>query len=118
MASGTVASGSELESPSFTPPEPVHKHGPVAARIVTAAYQTAGLKGLDLTLVPARSPDALPSPPESAPGQAAADQPRIARNLGALAGGQLVTWTMTLMWTLIVPRALGPVGLGIVVSAQ
>jgi O-antigen/teichoic acid export membrane protein len=43
---------------------------------------------------------------------------RVARNVGALSGGQLVTWTMTLMWTLIVPRALGPIGLGIVVSAQ
>jgi O-antigen/teichoic acid export membrane protein len=120
MSSGTVASGSELESSSFTRPEPVHHHGPEAARIVTAAYQTAGLKGLDLTFVPAPSPDGVQSPePETTPGQSVPDQPpRIARNIGALAGGQLVTWTMTLMWTLIVPRALGPVGLGIVVSAQ
>src|SRR5437868_454637 len=44
--------------------------------------------------------------------------PRLAQNLGALAGGQLVTWTMTLVWILVVPRALGPVGLGIVVAAQ
>lgn len=43
---------------------------------------------------------------------------RIARNLGALTGGQLVTWTMTLIWTLVVPRALGPVGLGFIVTAQ
>ncbi|MGO9901857.1 MAG: flippase [Solirubrobacteraceae bacterium] len=43
---------------------------------------------------------------------------RVARNLGALLGGQAVTWTMTLIWTLVVPRALGPVGLGILVSAQ
>jgi O-antigen/teichoic acid export membrane protein len=42
---------------------------------------------------------------------------RLARNLGALAGSQAVTWTMTLLWTLVVPRALGPVGLGLVVSA-
>jgi O-antigen/teichoic acid export membrane protein len=42
---------------------------------------------------------------------------RLARNVGALASGQAVTWTMTLVWTLIVPRALGPVGLGLVVSA-
>lgn len=42
----------------------------------------------------------------------------VARNLGALFGGQAVTWTMTLIWMLIVPRALGPVGLGILVSAQ
>lgn len=43
---------------------------------------------------------------------------RVARNLGALVGGQLVTWTMTLVWTLIVPRILGPVEFGILVSAQ
>jgi O-antigen/teichoic acid export membrane protein len=43
---------------------------------------------------------------------------RVARNFGALVGGQIVTWTMTLLWTLIVPRALGPVGFGILVSAQ
>ena len=43
---------------------------------------------------------------------------RVTRNLGVLAGGQVVTWTMTLVWTLIVPRALGPVRLGILVSAQ
>jgi O-antigen/teichoic acid export membrane protein len=52
------------------------------------------------------------------PRPATEDPPRLARNLGALAGGQLVTWTMTLAWTLIVPKALGPVGLGILVSAQ
>ena len=55
-------------------------------------------------------------------GQAARHAPeaghRVARNLSALFGGQVVTWTMTLVWTLIVPRALGPVGLGILVSAQ
>ena len=68
--------------------------------------------------------------PRSAPGEARAQIPagsleqateersRIGRNLGALASGQVVTWTMTLLWTLIVPRALGPVGLGLVVSAQ
>lgn len=43
---------------------------------------------------------------------------RIASNLGALASGQLVTWAMTLAWTLVVPRALGPAALGILVSAQ
>lgn len=42
---------------------------------------------------------------------------RVFRNFSALAGGQLVTWTMTLLWTLVVPRALGPAGLGLVVSA-
>lgn len=50
--------------------------------------------------------------------QATGDPPRVGRNLGALAGGQVVTWTMTLLWTLIVPRALGPAAFGLVVSAQ
>jgi O-antigen/teichoic acid export membrane protein len=43
---------------------------------------------------------------------------RLGRNLTALLGGQAVTWTMTLLWTLVVPRALGPAGLGLVVSAM
>jgi O-antigen/teichoic acid export membrane protein len=42
---------------------------------------------------------------------------RVARNIGALAGGQAVTWGMTLLWTMVVPRVLGPVQLGLVVSA-
>jgi O-antigen/teichoic acid export membrane protein len=58
------------------------------------------------------------SPRESAPPQASEAGRRVARNLGALLGGQAVTWTVTLAWTVIVPRALGPVGLGILVSAQ
>ncbi len=40
----------------------------------------------------------------------------LARNLSALASGQVVTWTMTLLWTVFVPRALGPGGYGIIVS--
>jgi O-antigen/teichoic acid export membrane protein len=41
----------------------------------------------------------------------------IGRNIAALASGQLVTWTMTLAWTLVVPRALGPAGMGVLVTA-
>jgi O-antigen/teichoic acid export membrane protein len=126
MAGGTVASSSELEPRSSTLPAPIHGHGPEAARIIHAAYQSAGLKGLDLALDPTpepvsigtRSATAVIEPAPDAPAQPQAERPRVARNLGALAGGQLVTWTMTLVWTLIVPRALGPVGLGILVSAQ
>jgi O-antigen/teichoic acid export membrane protein len=55
---------------------------------------------------------------EGIPRRATAERARLGRNLGALAGGQVVTWTMTLLWTLVVPRALGPGGLGILVSAQ
>ena len=42
---------------------------------------------------------------------------RIARNVAAMAGAQLVTWSASLIWTLVVPRALGPSGMGIIVTA-
>jgi O-antigen/teichoic acid export membrane protein len=42
---------------------------------------------------------------------------RLGRNVAAMAGGQLVTWSMSLVWTLVVPRVLGPGGMGIVVAA-
>jgi len=47
----------------------------------------------------------------------AAPAPRVGRNITALASGQLVTWTMTLAWTIVVPRALGPAGMGVLVTA-
>jgi len=57
------------------------------------------------------SPEAaIPAVPAEGPG-------RIGRNLAALSGGQLVTWTMTLAWTLVVPRLLGPAEVGLIVSA-
>src|ERR1700687_6074414 len=40
---------------------------------------------------------------------------RVIQNLVILSGGQAVTWLITLVWTLIVPRALGPAGLGLLV---
>ena len=58
------------------------------------------------------------APVEERPGRPSEAGQRVARNLGALFGGQAITWTMTLIWTLVVPRALGPVGFGILVSAQ
>jgi O-antigen/teichoic acid export membrane protein len=42
---------------------------------------------------------------------------RLGRNVGALAAGQLITWSMTLLWTFVVPRVLGPSGMGIIVAA-
>jgi O-antigen/teichoic acid export membrane protein len=42
---------------------------------------------------------------------------RLAMNVSFLAGSQVITWTVTLLWTLIVPRALGPDGMGRVVTA-
>jgi O-antigen/teichoic acid export membrane protein len=50
---------------------------------------------------------------------ARAEQPsRVGRNASVLAGGQAVTWTMTLLWTIVVPRALGPEGMGVLVTAM
>jgi O-antigen/teichoic acid export membrane protein len=79
----------------------------------------------DIVTLPAETalgPAAAGGPAEGAPAgptlETVGGAPRLARNLRALAGGQAVTWTMTLVWTLVVPRALGPVGLGILVSAQ
>jgi O-antigen/teichoic acid export membrane protein len=42
---------------------------------------------------------------------------RIGRNVAALGAGQIVTWTMTCAWTLVVPRLIGPAGMGLIVSA-
>src|SRR5215216_5538020 len=43
--------------------------------------------------------------------------PKMHRNVTVLAGAQLITWTMTFAWTLVVPRALGPSGLGTIMAA-
>jgi O-antigen/teichoic acid export membrane protein len=66
------------------------------------------------------TPPREPAPPTAAQTREQAGEPgrRVARNLSALLGGQAITWTVTLAWTAVVPRALGPVGLGILVSAQ
>ncbi len=37
---------------------------------------------------------------------------RLVRNITMLAGSQLATWGLTLLWTIFVPRALGPRGMG------
>ena len=50
-------------------------------------------------------------------GSGQGDSHRVGRNIGVLAGSQLVTWSMTVIWTLVVPRELGPGGLGLIVSA-
>ncbi len=47
----------------------------------------------------------------------AAEPHRLVRNFGALFGAQLVTWTMTLLWTLIGPRLIGPGQFGIINTA-
>ena len=40
----------------------------------------------------------------------------VNKNLVALGTGQLFTWTMTLAWTVVVPRLLGPHGMGVIVT--
>jgi O-antigen/teichoic acid export membrane protein len=42
---------------------------------------------------------------------------RLAKNISVLAGGQLITWILTGMWTVVVPRAIGPQGMGLLVAA-
>ncbi len=42
----------------------------------------------------------------------------LARSISVLVGGQLVTWTATLAWTLVVPRRLGPAEVGIYTLGQ
>ena len=58
----------------------------------------------DLTLSP--SPEVAPE-----------DAPKMRRNVSVLAGAQLITWTMTLLWTLVVPRTLGPTNMGTLMAA-
>jgi O-antigen/teichoic acid export membrane protein len=50
-------------------------------------------------------------------GTRAHDPTRLARNVSLLGVGQVLTWTLTLAWTLIVPRLIGPSGMGLIVMA-
>jgi O-antigen/teichoic acid export membrane protein len=42
--------------------------------------------------------------------------PSLRRNAAALGAGQIFTWTMTLGWTLVVPRLLGAGGMGMIIT--
>ena len=42
---------------------------------------------------------------------------RLLRNISMLAGGQLTTWVLTGLWTIVVPRGIGPRGMGLLVTA-
>lgn len=42
---------------------------------------------------------------------------RLGFNMSVLAAGQAVTWLMSLVWTVVVPRALGPAAMGVLVAA-
>lgn len=41
----------------------------------------------------------------------------LGANMATLATSQVITWTVTLMWTLVVPRLLGPEAIGMLVIA-
>jgi O-antigen/teichoic acid export membrane protein len=71
-------------------------------------------------LAPVGSPPEEPAVvawPEPQVGPATGAPASLGRNLSVLATGQLITWVMTLLWTLVVPRALGPAGMGLIVTA-
>jgi O-antigen/teichoic acid export membrane protein len=40
----------------------------------------------------------------------------IARNISYLLGGQVTTWTLAAIWTVVVPRQIGPTGMGELVT--
>jgi hypothetical protein len=77
---------------------------------------------------PEGSEDALPGseastagtgsgpPGPAGPGDARSSPPPLWRNLLVLTGGQTTTWIMALLWTLVVPRLLGPAGMGLITS--
>jgi O-antigen/teichoic acid export membrane protein len=55
---------------------------------------------------------AAPSPGAGPPGR------RLAVNLTVLAGSQVVTWSVSLLWQVLVPRILGPYGIGLIVTGS
>jgi len=89
-----LATFSTLHCPSSSEP----------SQVMTAAGTTK-LSGHEAR--PAPSGDSL----------SAAPRRRLGFNLSVLAGGQVVTWSVTLLWTLVIPRALGPVGMGRITAA-
>ena len=79
----------------------------------------AGLPGLRL-LFPGRDDEPGAPPPLTPPkGPSLGGRParRVGQNVTALGGGQAITWAMTLLWTIVVPRQLGPAGMGLLVVA-
>jgi O-antigen/teichoic acid export membrane protein len=71
-----------------------------------------------LTLVPAEAEETVPDPAQShSAGTRPVARKNLAFNVSVLAGSQVVTWSLTLVWTVIVPRLLGPSGMGEIVTA-
>lgn len=64
-----------------------------------------------------RSPNVAPlTEADGTPTADASETGRVGRNLAVLGAGQLFTWAMTMAWTLVVPRLLGPSGLGMITT--
>ena len=65
--------------------------------------------------------EAVVAPPGLGVAETSAPPPEeklvVGRNISFLAVSQLITWTMTLLWTLVVPRSLGPEGMGTIMAA-
>jgi len=40
----------------------------------------------------------------------------VMQNIGYLVGGQLTTWMLAALWTIVVPRQIGPIGMGQLVT--
>ncbi len=81
---------------------------------MTTTHAMTGAAWADDSPADLAATDAPSAPP--APAATVEGRP-LGRNISSLAGAQVITWTMTLLWTLVVPRALGPAGWGLIVSA-
>ncbi len=69
-----------------------------------------------------QGPDGAPlpgaSPPQGPPGgSTSGGASTLRRNLASLATSQVITWVLALVWTLVVPRTLGPADMGLMVIA-
>ena len=126
VPTGRPADSEEL--PAAVPPYTANGAGPSATRRL-------------LKLVPAEAPPGAPGAVEStapdptrrgvitadaesagaAQSQSAGAPPvarkNVAFNVSVLAGSQAITWSLTLIWTVVVPRLLGPSGMGEIVTA-
>jgi O-antigen/teichoic acid export membrane protein len=55
--------------------------------------------------------------PLTVDGPATGSADRLIRNIGLLSVSQVITWSLTLAWTVFVPRQLGPAGMSLLVMA-
>ncbi len=66
----------------------------------------------------AESPTPLATANATAEAAPDADGRSLGRNIAALSAGQLFTWTMTLSWSMIVPRLLGVSAMGMIFTGM